>query len=266
MKRPTPTEAWPESWKMSYRFDLLEVYDEPSSLGYVYAYQVRKQEAIRLITQIVKPPAHILDVAAAQGNFSLALAEMGYSVTWNDLRAELADYVKLKHETGSITFAAGDAFGLDFPQPFDAVLATEIIEHVAHPDEFLAKLAKLVRPGGYIVMTTPNGAYFRNTLPKFSDCPDTSVYESVQFQPDGDGHIFLLHPSEIGPIADRAGLAIDSLSLFTNTLTRGHMKTEAVLHALPRSVVGAIESFTQSMPFTIKEKLSLHMAIRFRKY
>jgi hypothetical protein len=46
---------------------------------------------------------------------------------------------------------------------FDAVLATEVIEHVAHPDEFLRQLA-----GGVLIVTTPNGAYFRNKLPRFS--------------------------------------------------------------------------------------------------
>jgi 2-polyprenyl-3-methyl-5-hydroxy-6-metoxy-1,4-benzoquinol methylase len=40
---------------------------------------------------------------------------------------------------------------------FDAVLITEVIEHVAHPDEFLAKTAALVKPHGSIVLTTPNG-------------------------------------------------------------------------------------------------------------
>ena len=83
----------------------------------------------------------MFDPAAGQGNFSLALAERGYRVTWNDLRVDLAGYVRLKHEHGEIEFAPGNAFALEFPEPFDAVLMTEVIEHVAHPDDFLAKTA-----------------------------------------------------------------------------------------------------------------------------
>ena len=124
---------------------------------------------LAILGEVLEPGARVLDVAGAQGNFSLALAEMGYRVTWNDLRGELADYVRLKHERGAVEYAPGNMFELRADTLFDAVLITEVIEHVAHPDQFLAQAAALVRPGGYVVMTTPNGRYFRNTLPKFSN-------------------------------------------------------------------------------------------------
>ena len=194
MRRVRPQERWPESWKLSYVYDLEEVYGEISNRGYAYAYRERRQHTLDLVADVLPPGARILDIAAAQGNFSLALAEMGYHVTWNDLRAELADYVRLKYERGDLDFSPGNAFDLKFDEPFDAVLITEVIEHVAHPDQFLANTARLVRTGGYIVLTTPNGAYFRNTLPRFSDCVDPTIYEGGQFKPNADGHIFLLHP------------------------------------------------------------------------
>src|SRR5271163_3374633 len=197
MRRVYIEDGWPDSWKYSYPYDLEEVYGEIANRGYAYAYDNRRRQTLRLLTEVLAPGARILDIAAAQGNFSIALAEMGYNVTWNDLREDLADYVRLKQEQGEIQFAPGNAFELKFPFLFDAVLITEIIEHVAHPDEFLLKTAQLVKPGGYIVMTTPNGAYFQNSLPKFSDCTDPSIYEAVQFKPNSDGHIFLLHPQEL---------------------------------------------------------------------
>src|SRR3954464_5143664 len=184
MKRVQLQPDWPQSWKESHFYDQSEIYGEISHHGYAYAYENRRRETLRLLTEALSPGARILDVAAAQGNFSLTLAERGFDVTWNDLRAELADYVRLKHEHGKIEFAPGNAFDLAFPGRFDALLITEIIEHVAHPDDFLAKAAALVRPGGYIVMTTPNGGFFKNRLPKFSDCPDPSAFESIQFKPN----------------------------------------------------------------------------------
>jgi 2-polyprenyl-3-methyl-5-hydroxy-6-metoxy-1,4-benzoquinol methylase len=265
MKRVWPQPNWPQSWRKSYEYDLQEVYGLVSNRGYCYAYANRHRHTIALLTAALDPAARILDIGAAQGNFSLQLAEMGFEVTWNDLRGELAEYVGLKHERGRLHFAAGNAFELRFPQLFDAVLITEIIEHVAHPDAFLARVAQLVRPGGYIVMTTPNGGYFRNTLPRFSECPDPSVYEAIQFKPDADGHIFLLHTDEVHQLAARAGLVVDKLVLFTNSLTNGHMKLNPVLNVLPHWLVEGFEAFTAGLPRAIACRVLVQMAVRLQK-
>ncbi len=264
MKRVQPAESWPSVWKDVYAYDLAEVYGQPDVLGYAYAYDARRAHTLRLIDSVLKPGARILDVAAAQGNFTLALAEKGYRVTWNDLREELADYVRQKFERGEVHYAPGNAFELSNLGRFDAVLITEIIEHIAHPDEFLRKVTGLVKPGGFIVMTTPNGAYFKNPLPKFSDFPDPSVFESEQFRPNSDGHIFLLHPDEIKRLAVLAGVELVELTLFTNPLTSGHMKTEMLLRILPRRVVESIEYLTTKLPMPLRRKLLVHSAALFR--
>ncbi len=265
MKRVDLDENWPASWKASYLYDLEEVYGQIKNRGYAYAYDRRRRATFRLLTEVLPPGARILDVAAAQGNFSIALAEMGYEVTWNDMRTELADYVRLKQESGTIHFAPGNAFTIKLPVLFDGVLITEVIEHTAHPDQLLTRAAQLVRPGGYVVMTTPNGAYFRNQMPKFSESSDPAVYESVQFKPDTDGHIFLLHPEEIASLAARAGLVLEKLKLSSNPLTSGHVKTEFLLRRLPRSLITGIEHLTGQLPLRLTRYFSTQMAARFRR-
>lgn len=265
VKRISPADDWPESWRYSYTYDLLEIYRDTSHRGYTHAYDNRRRQTLRLLTDVVPPGSRILDVAGAQGNFSLALAELGYRVTWNDLREDLAGYVQLKHERGEIEFAPGNALNLRFPEAFDAVLITEVIEHVAHPDVFLASIAGLVKPGGYLIVTTPNGAYFRNSLPKFSDCPDPGAFEAQQFGPDADGHIFLLHPEELALFSSRSGLQLEELVLFTNPLTNGHLKTEALLKMVPSSVVFGIEHMTSWLPRSFRRSLMVHMGARLRR-
>jgi 2-polyprenyl-6-hydroxyphenyl methylase/3-demethylubiquinone-9 3-methyltransferase len=256
MKKVNYQDSWAESWKYSYQYDLWEIYGNTSYLGYAYAYANRYKHTLELVQKVAKPGAKVLDVAAAQGNFSLSLAELGYEVTWNDLREELADYVKLKWERGIVHYLPGEIFAIELESKFDVVLITEIIEHVAHPDKFLKKIAGMVKPGGYIVMSTPNGEYFRNRLPKFSDCLDPEQFELIQFQPDADGHIFLLHLDEVEFLAHQAGLAVAESRLITNPLTNGYLKLEILLKLLPRTWIDGIENLAQSLPLPLKKKLN----------
>jgi 2-polyprenyl-6-hydroxyphenyl methylase/3-demethylubiquinone-9 3-methyltransferase len=265
MKRIFLNEVWPDSWKMSYQYDLKELYGEVINRGYAYAYQNRQRHAIEAMCSVAPYGSRILDIAAAQGNFTLALAELGFEVTWNDLRDELADYVALKYENGIVHYAPGNAFELNFYDKFDAVLITEIIEHVAHPDDFLKQVATLVKPNGHIIMTTPNGEYFRNTLPKFSECHDPSQFEEIQFKPNSDGHIFLLHVDEIAPLAEAAELLIKNIKIFTNPLTAGHVKTETLLKFMPRKLVDKIEALTAHATGNFHRKINTHMQVIFQK-
>ncbi len=265
MRLPQYNEQWPESWKSSYNYDCEEFFGPIRWLGYHYSYRRRFHVTLELIQKAAPPPARVLDIAAAQGNFSLALADLGYAVTWNDLRDELVDYVKLKREGGDVSFAPGNVFDLGFSSNFDVIVITEIIEHVAHPDEFLKKVATLVRPGGHVVMTTPNGEYFRWRLPKFSECSDPSIYESKQFRPNSDGHIFLLHSDEIQGLAKGAGLKIISQHLFTNSLTNGHVGLHFILPYLPVRVVNSIEDFTHRLPPFLQRRVHNTMAILFQR-
>lgn len=265
VRRVVPEPSWPASWKYSYPYDLVEVFGSNENPGYRLAYQTRRSSAINALTTRIPPPARVLDVAAAQGNFSLPLAEAGYRVTWNDLRAELAEYVRLKQERGSIEFAPGNVFDLHFAEPFDAVLATEIIEHVAHPDRFLRRLGDLVKPGGIVVLTTPNGRFLFNRLPKFSDCRDPAAFESVQFGPNSDAHIFLIHPEEIVAFARLAGLVLERLELHTTPLTAGHLKLRHLLPLLGEARVLRWEAHTQHLPERIRERIAIHQTAVLRK-
>jgi 2-polyprenyl-6-hydroxyphenyl methylase/3-demethylubiquinone-9 3-methyltransferase len=267
MLRSTYDESWPELWKSSYMWDDLELWGSRRNLGYSYQYQIRREWSLRTIGELVPAGGAILDVAGASGNFTLPLAEKGYRLTWNDLRPEMAELVKRKYEFGEVDFALGNIFDFagDWSGRFDGVLAAEIIEHVAHPDKFLACLAGMLKPGGYLFLTTPNGRYFRAHNPRFSDCPDPSVFESMQFKPDTDGHIFLLDCDECRTLAAYAGLAIEHIDLMTNPLTRGHIKLGRLLPYLPARLVWALESGTKKLPRSLRERINGQMVAVLRK-
>ncbi len=260
MKLPPAQADWPPEWLHAAGFDQLEFGGSRAQPGYTLAYQRRFAITLELVRRAAPPPARVIDVAAAQGNFTLALAEQGYDVTWNDLRRSLADYVRLKYEHGRVEYRPGNAFELSFPTPFDVVLATEIIEHVAHPDAFLVQLAKLVRPGGHAVITTPNGGYFRNNLPRFSDCADPSVFEAKQFGPDGADHIFLLHEDELHALAQKAGWKVRECWLHTSFVLNGHCGLGPVVRVLPGGVMRTVDKFLQMLPHAWRKRLDVGLA------
>ena len=54
-------------------------------------------------------------------------------------------------------------------EPFDAILASDVLEHLAEPEEVLARALTRLRPGGVVVVSLPNVAHvvvFANLLMK----------------------------------------------------------------------------------------------------
>lgn len=45
---------------------------------------------------------------------------------------------------------------MNFDRKFDTIIAGEIIEHLSNPGKFLEKSSQYLRPGGILVITTPN--------------------------------------------------------------------------------------------------------------
>lgn len=51
-----------------------------------------------------------------------------------------------------VEFVAGDAFAIDFAEPFDLVISNQTVEHLDRPEQFINKLLSIGR--GLIVSTT----------------------------------------------------------------------------------------------------------------
>lgn len=62
---------------------------------------------------------------------------------------------------------------------FDGAVAVEVIEHILEDEMFLEQIARILKPGGWLYLTTPNGDYIRNEYPHFN--PDhVRHYSRVQ--------------------------------------------------------------------------------------
>jgi len=108
----------------------------------------------------------LADVGCGGGLVAEPMARLGFSVTGIDADAQ-AIRVAAAHagESGlSIDYRACDIAALaDCAEHFDAVLALEIVEHVANLETFFSALAQLVKPGGIFI-----GATLNRTLRSFA--------------------------------------------------------------------------------------------------
>jgi 2-polyprenyl-3-methyl-5-hydroxy-6-metoxy-1,4-benzoquinol methylase len=84
----------------------------------------------------------------------------------------------------------------------DAVTAIEVIEHLENPREFMRKLVRVAKPGGWIVVTTPNQLSLLSLLTLI-------VKHHFQAFQDGDYpmHLTALLEVDLRRIAAEAGLA-----------------------------------------------------------
>lgn len=96
----------------------------------------------------------VLDAGCGTGIFSKRAYEAGSMVTSLDIGQNLLNEVKKKCKAklviGSVTsLPFGDAC-------FDVVISTEVIEHTENPKKAVSELARVLKPGGILVITTPN--------------------------------------------------------------------------------------------------------------
>lgn len=148
----------------------------PSLLGYDWTGYLRCSVARvvrvqRALAQHVGRGGAVLDFGSYFGNFALAIAASGYRVTasdaYSDYGAAFDSCVALMRDEGIDVRDSGDGpntLGTPIGR-FDAVICAGVIEHVPHtPRLLLARVSSFLRPGGVLIIDTPNLAYLYHRL------------------------------------------------------------------------------------------------------
>ncbi len=108
-----------------------------------------------------KKPQNILDLGCGGGFLSNALAKKGHVVTGVDISESSLQIAKKYDETKSVTYIKSDVHHLPFDnQTFDIVCAMDLLEHIEKPENLIAEINRILRPGGIIYFHTFN----RNTI------------------------------------------------------------------------------------------------------
>jgi ubiquinone/menaquinone biosynthesis C-methylase UbiE len=98
-----------------------------------------------------------LDLGTAVGHTAFALASRARSVVGVDLTAEMlghASRLARERAIANVRFARADVSHLPFPDAsFDVVTSRLSAHHYAHPEEVVAEVARVLRPGGRFVLS-----------------------------------------------------------------------------------------------------------------
>jgi len=111
----------------------------------------------------------ILDAGCGNGYVAGRLASLGYQIIGVDISKDGIDlarraYPAVKFEIGSVYEDFSKITG-----PVDLCVSSEVIEHLYYPKIFLKNAYSIIRPGGWIIITTPYHGYLKNlTLSLFN--------------------------------------------------------------------------------------------------
>lgn len=189
----------------------------------------------------------ILDLGCAFGTF-LELVDKDfkelYGVEYSDFAIKHMDKKKIK---ASKTF-----FGKYPPNFFDVVTMWDVIEHTPDPKSYITEIYRILKKGGYLVLTTPNSLSYPLSILK-EDWPEIQPPE----------HVFFMNMSSLGI------LLRDYAHVTMSCSSRYHLNPPIGFYSIFAKLVGlkpTTRSVKESEQFRKNEKLPIHKKIMYYCY
>ncbi|MFQ5830306.1 MAG: class I SAM-dependent methyltransferase [Candidatus Methylomirabilia bacterium] len=149
------------------RGELAAAYDH----DYYDAWQGQARQRTRLwsrrlaaVEALAGAPGRLLDVGCGTGELLRLAKTRGWEVTGT----EISPYAVKVAETAGLTVAEGEVWEAGFPAgSFDIVTCWHVLEHTRDPKRLLDETHRLLRPGGRLLLATPNlnDRFFRAIYP-----------------------------------------------------------------------------------------------------
>jgi len=181
-----------------------------------YLHNRRKKVIASLIRKYSDKKGCCLDIGTGVGTYLPYLHKRFNKITGIDNEPDLLNYVRNlfgKHE--NIEFYEADALHQPFEDnTFDFILCSEVLEHVSCPATLLKEVARIKKPGGIFILSTPQKFSFPELISKvfFSQTmrPFTRI---IIREPIWDpGHISLLTSGSLQCLLKESGFTIESVN------------------------------------------------------
>ncbi len=137
----------------------------------------------------------LLDVGCSSGEFLELALNSRIEAEGVDVNPEYAD--KARKRTNA-TIYEGDICEVSIPKKYDVVTFTEVIEHILEPNNFMAKILKILNPGGMVFVTAmPNTSSMRI---RFYKCENSMIRDTFS-------HHVLYNPRSMRYLLQKHGFA-----------------------------------------------------------
>lgn len=153
---------------------------------YVLHFEARIAEAVVNFALSLDPGARVLDAGAGEGSYKRAFARQRY--TGIDLGIGDLDW----NYSGLDVF--GDLASMPFPDGcFEAAINIVTLEHVPEPGKVLAEIARVLAPGGRLLLVAPHEweehqqphDYYRYTRYGLEYLLRQAGYDEIEIEPVG---------------------------------------------------------------------------------
>lgn len=140
-------------------------------------------------------PGRLLDFGCGRGVLVHAACRRGWDAIGADIDSALIQEANAYWGQRRLFSNNVDVLIERFGATFDAIVATQVFEHLTNPLEFLVKMRSLLRPGGIVLVDVPN-----------LRCLGERLHRGASLDPTA--HLYYFTPQTIRTLFERAGFAI----------------------------------------------------------
>lgn len=106
---------------------------------------------------MIRESDEVLETACGTGYGAQMLSERARSVVAVDYSVAALEYARQHHSAPNLAHLLMDCHRLGFASgSFDLVVSFEVFEHLEQPELYLSECRRVLRPGGRLMLSTPN--------------------------------------------------------------------------------------------------------------